>query len=139
MEVGNLNELIREIGPLYGDRLKLNLASDLPDFTFDRDRIRRVLINLIENAIQADPHDQPVQVSTSLSGNRIILIVEDKGTGIPLEQLGRIFEPYFSTKSGGTGLGLAITRLIVEEHNGKISVNSIVGEGTQFRIEFPKS
>ena len=139
MEVGNLNELIREIGPLYGDRLKLNLASDLPDFTFDRDRIRRVLINLIENAIQADPQDHPVQVSTSLSGNRLTLIVEDQGAGISPTELGRIFEPYFSTKSGGTGLGLAITRLIVEEHNGKISVNSIPGEGTQFRIEFPKS
>ena len=139
MEVGNLNELIREIGPLYGDRLKLNLASDLPDFTFDRDRIRRVLINLIENAIQADPQDHPVQVSTSLSGNRLTLIVEDQGAGISPTELGRIFEPYFSTKSGGTGLGLAITRLIVEEHNGKISVNSTPGEGTQFMIEFPKS
>ncbi|MEJ2537857.1 MAG: ATP-binding protein [Calditrichia bacterium] len=50
-----------------------------------------------------------------------------------------MFEPYFSTKSGGTGLGLAITRLIVEEHNGRISVNSTVGEGTRFRIELPKT
>jgi signal transduction histidine kinase len=98
-----------------------------------------VLINLIENAIQADPQDHPVQVSTSLSGNRLTLIVEDQGAGISPTELGRIFEPYFSTKSGGTGLGLAITRLIVEEHSGKISVNSIPGEGTQFRIEFPKS
>jgi signal transduction histidine kinase len=64
-------------------------------------------------------------------------MIEDKGAGIPPAELGKIFEPYFSTKSGGTGLGLAITRLIVEEHNGRISVDSIVGEGTRFRIEFP--
>ncbi|MFN2128609.1 MAG: sensor histidine kinase, partial [Anaerolineales bacterium] len=125
--------------PLYGDRLRLDLAADLPDFPFDWDRIRRVLINLIENAIQADPKDNPVQVRTSLLGNRITLMVEDKGAGIPPAELGKIFEPYFSTKSGGTGLGLAITRLIVEEHNGRISVNSTVGEGTRFRIEFPKT
>ena len=65
--------------------------------------------------------------------------MEDQGAGISPTELDRIFEPYFSTKSGGTGLGLAITRLIVEEHNGKISVNSTPGEGTQFMIEFPKS
>ncbi len=137
LETGNLNHLIQEISPLYGDRLQLDLAADLPDFTFDWDRIRRVLINLIENAIQADQKDHPVQVRTSLLGNKITLMIEDKGAGIPPAELGKIFEPYFSTKSGGTGLGLAITRLIVEEHNGRISVDSIVGEGTRFRIEFP--
>jgi signal transduction histidine kinase len=69
--------------------------------------------------------------------NQAILEVTDTGRGIPPDVLGRIFEAYYSTKSGGTGLGLAITRRVVEEHGGTIRVESEVGKGTRFILSLP--
>lgn len=137
LETNDLNKLIREISSLYSDRLDLKLDKDVPQFSFDSDRIRRVILNLIENSIQADPRNQQIQVQTVIANKKVILIIQDKGKGIPKEELEKIFEPYFSTKSGGTGLGLAISRLIIEEHHGKISVDSKIGEGTIFTVHFP--
>ena len=133
---GNVNELVRELANLFGDRLVLKLDESLPVFPFDQDRLRRVLINLVQNAIQADPDGKPVVVETGYSNGKILLTVADRGAGIPPEQIGKIFDPYFSTKKEGMGLGLAITRMIVEEHGGRIWVESKVNEGSKFYIEF---
>lgn len=133
----NLNELIREISAMYSGRLQPDLDSSLPQFLFDEDRLRRVLINLVQNAIQADPQGNPVKVKTKFIDNKARITVSDQGTGIPEELLSKIFEPHFSSKKDGMGLGLAITRLIVEEHEGTIRVNSNVGEGSEFVVELP--
>jgi nitrogen fixation/metabolism regulation signal transduction histidine kinase len=136
-QIGELNALIREVSTLYGERLILQLDVNSVAFSFDPDRIRRILINLIENAIQANPADQPINIVTIYTADEIKLTVSDKGSGIAEEDLQQIFEPYFSTKKSGTGLGLAITRLIVEEHGGSISVKSQLAYGTVFTILLP--
>lgn len=137
VQSGNLNRLIGEVSKLYGERIRLSLDERIPDFPFDHDRMRRVLINLIENALQADPQHRPVEIRTEMQEATVRLTVSDRGTGIAPEQLSRIFEPYFSTKKEGMGLGLAITRLIVEEHGGSITVESRVGQGSTFIINLP--
>ncbi len=134
---GNLNELVVEVSALYGDRIACELNPDIPAVLFDPDRLRRVLINLIENAVQADSGNHPVTVRTELLDGRVWITVEDRGSGIPAEQVGKIFEPYFSTKKEGMGLGLSITRLIVEEHNGTIRVETEAEKGSRFIIELP--
>jgi len=122
------------------------LATDLgaPDalVQIDADRIRRVVINLVENAVQAlgelpADRDKRVTVRTSMADGEIILAVEDAGPGIPPESLGRIFEPLFSTKSFGTGLGLPTVKQIVNQHGGIIAVDSKVGRGTCVTVRLP--
>jgi nitrogen fixation/metabolism regulation signal transduction histidine kinase len=137
VQPGDLNQLIQEVSSLYGERIQLNLEDSLPALPFDRDRLRRVLINLIANAIQADPQGQPIRIQTRRQNGMVEITVSDKGKGIPPDHLQRIFEPYFSTRKEGMGLGLAITRMIVEEHHGEIRVESRPGEGTTFFIRLP--
>lgn len=134
---GDVNRLLRELKHLYSEKLVLELDERLPELYFDPDRVRRALINLIENGLQADPAGRPVIVTTYSENHKVCIRVKDFGTGIPEALRSKIFEPSFSTKKEGMGLGLAITRLIVEEHGGKIQVDSRVGEGTSFTIKFP--
>jgi len=104
-------------------------------------KISQVIMNLVNNALQAMDRPGPLTVSLSTNGRgNIQIIVADSGEGIPEENLARIFDPFFTTKQGrgGTGLGLANSRNIIEEHGGTIRVQSIVGQGTAFTIELPK-
>jgi len=108
----------------------------------DSDRLRRVVINLVDNAAQAlaeTPGDRSkrLTVRTTVSDRELVLMVEDTGPGIPPENLSRIFEPLFSTKSFGTGLGLPTVKQIVKQHDGIISVDSEVGRGTCVTIRLP--
>ncbi len=122
---------------------------DLPPLYLDRAVIGRVLVNLVENALQAMPHGGRLEVGASLrphppgrraggaEGRSVRLVVRDTGTGIEPDILARIYEPYFSTKSGGTGLGLAIARNAVEEHGGTIEIESRPGAGTTVTVDLP--
>jgi signal transduction histidine kinase len=110
---------------------------------FDPERLRRVAINLIDNAVQAfvDQQDRTeeaiVTVGTLATGGGVEIFVRDNGPGIPETVLPKIFEPLFSTKSFGTGLGLPTVRQIVEAHGGRIEITSVVGEGTCVRAWLP--
>ncbi len=112
--------------------------------SIDGDRIRRVVINLIDNAAQAlgevpaDGRQRRITVQTRADEDAVELKVEDTGPGIPAENRMRIFEPLFSTKSFGTGLGLATVKQIVGQHGGTIEVDSTVGQGTCFTIRLPR-
>ena len=108
----------------------------------DADRMRRVVINLVENAAQALADTAPavekrISVRTSIAGGELLLTIEDTGPGITPENLGRIFEPLFSTKSFGTGLGLPTVKQIVNQHGGTIAVDSEVGRGTCVTVRLP--
>jgi signal transduction histidine kinase len=108
----------------------------------DADRFRRVVINLVENAAQALAETPPdrekrVTVRTAVADGELVLTVEDTGPGIPPENLSRIFEPLFSTKSFGTGLGLPTVKQIVNQHDGIIAVDSEVGRGTCVTVRLP--
>ena len=118
------------------------LASELPSTTADAGQIEQVLANLVVNAIQAldgHPGTRVIEVSTELRGGKIRICVADTGPGIPIQLLGRIFDPFFTTKGPGrgTGLGLSICYSIMEEHKGKIWVESEVGKGSRFIVELP--
>jgi two-component system sensor histidine kinase HydH len=103
----------------------------------NRDRLSQLLLNVVKNAIQAMPDGGTVQITAGIDGRYARVTVNDNGHGISREDMSRIFEPFFTTKARGTGLGLALCRKIVEEHGGKITVQSVVGEGTSVFITFP--
>ena len=119
---------------------------ECPPAICDGNQIQQVLLNLLVNARQAIGEGGTVQIRVShdRQSNTVDLLVRDSGAGIPQEQLPRIFESFYSTKSGpdasgkgGTGLGLAACRDIIEAHRGRIRVESSVGRGTAFTIKLP--
>jgi two-component system, NtrC family, sensor kinase len=102
-------------------------------------KLQQVFLNLFLNARDAMPKGGWLTVSTAFSGSEAIVEVADTGTGIPSEQLARIYDPFFTTKpeGRGTGLGLSVTYGIVQEHGGTLSCESHIGQGTRFRLTLP--
>jgi two-component system nitrogen regulation sensor histidine kinase NtrY len=153
----DLNAALAEVMKLYRQahpqiQFKTELEPKLPIFEFDRDQIKRVAINLLDNACAVlqvrGGHGQgqgqgmtPSQITIATHYNEqlqmAVIEVADNGPGMSEEVKTRVFEPYFSTKAEGTGLGLAIAKRIVNDHDGFIRVQSILGEGTKFLIELP--
>jgi len=140
----NLNVLIRELAEFVGAemeqsniRLLLELAENLPPALLDERFVKQMLLNLVRNAQAAMPNGGLLTIATMASDSEICLSVCDTGVGISQENIGKIFEPYFTTKDSGTGLGLTIVYKIVREHNGEISVDSKEGGGTCFEITLP--
>ncbi len=140
----NLNEVVKECVTLYREAHKRvsfqqSLDQQLPDTLFDREQIKRVIINLLENAIAAIAGEGTIQLESYYNHElKIITItVADSGCGIPAEDKARLFEPYFSTKKTGTGLGLAIVSTIIADHNGYIRVRDNKPKGSLFIIELP--
>ncbi|MBP6964216.1 MAG: GAF domain-containing protein [Armatimonadetes bacterium] len=114
-----------------------NLAYDVPRVVADDKQIEQVFRNIILNAIQAMPEGGRLSVVTSAEPDGVQIAVSDTGIGIAEEHQPQIFVPFFTTRTKGTGLGLAIVNKIVENHGGRIGVQSRVGEGTTFRIFLP--
>jgi len=114
-------------------------AADLPLVRMDPEQIRRVVINLIDNAVEAMERRGHITVETSLSAadNLVRIVIADDGPGIPIGDRDKLFLPYFSTKRRGSGLGLAIVRRIIAEHGGAIDVGDNTPRGTRFTIELP--
>jgi two-component system nitrogen regulation sensor histidine kinase NtrY len=105
----------------------------------DRHQLKRVMLNLIQNALQVlDKEDKNISITAKVVEDRVHIAVEDNGSGISEEDLPKVFIPYFSKKPAGTGLGLAIVKKIIEEHNGAITVESKAGEFTRFDINLPQ-
>jgi two-component system, NtrC family, nitrogen regulation sensor histidine kinase NtrY len=141
-----LNGIIQEAlgvfdGRLNGIRLHRELAADLPRVQADPEQIKRVLVNLIDNAAEALEQSplREIWVASALGPDRemVELVVADSGPGISPEVKEKLFVPYFSTKRRGTGLGLAIVSRIVSEHHGYIRVEENRPSGTRFIIELP--
>lgn len=140
----NLSKLVQEMVVLYQEAHKqltitCRIAPDLPEFLFDAVQIKRVLINLLDNAVSVLGDGGAVAVSLGLSekADQARLEVADNGPGIPDEVKLRIFEPYFSTRKSGTGLGLAIAHTIVSEHGGFIRAYDNEPVGAVFAVELP--
>lgn len=144
--MGSLHNVINESLGLFRQahpqvELKVELDPRLPDFKFDPDQLKRVLVNLVDNAIAAcakEPHPC-VEISTKFDAElkMIRMVITDNGIGIPARDRARIFEPYYTTKEGGTGLGLAIVKRIVEDHSGFIRATVHVPRGTKVIVEIP--
>ena len=139
----DLNELSREALALsqpLAKQKQVNLKTDLypsaPELMLDRQRILKVLVNLITNAVQVSPEGQDVCVRTRSDNGAVYLEVSDRGSGIKQKDKRMVFQPFFSTKEDGIGLGLAISKKIVETHGGKIDFYRNTPKGTTFTIRF---
>lgn len=117
--------------------VEAELARGLPRVWLDHDQMKQVFFNLIKNALEAMPAGGKLTVATQSAAGHVVVSVADTGAGIPPEQIGRIFDPYRSTKPDGSGLGLMVVRRIVQEHGGALDVDSAVGKGTVFRVRLP--
>jgi two-component system, NtrC family, sensor kinase len=119
--------------------LNLQLAPDLAPVYGNAGRLQQVFMNLIVNARDAMPFGGELTLATEAENSTVRAEVSDNGVGIPADHLQKIFDPFFTTKSTsrGTGLGLAVSYGIIREHSGKVQVESQVGKGTTFRLEFP--
>ena len=125
------------------------MAPDLPMVRFDREKLQRVVNNLVTNAIQAvvarqegwkeeeGPYQPQVKLATSVVENGVCIEVEDNGVGMDEETAARVFEPLFTTRARGSGLGLAIVKKIVEEHKGIIELLSKKDRGTSVSVRIP--
>ncbi len=141
----DLNDVVRRTARLIaaqrsGDRLLLELDRSLPPIEADGEQLKQVILNLVLNALDASRETlAPVRIRTeSLRSRRAVeLRVIDEGVGIPLDELERIFIPFFTTKHQGTGLGLAVCHRIVMSHGGSIHPESVLGSGTDFVIRLP--
>jgi two-component system nitrogen regulation sensor histidine kinase NtrY len=135
-----VNEALALYHGLLGDvRFERRLAPALPKVRVDVEQIRRVIINLVDNAIEAMNRSGVITIETQHDpGTSLVrLIVGDDGPGIPAAEREKLFMPYYSTKRRGSGLGLAIVRRIVAEHGGTIDVGDNQPRGTTFTIELP--
>ena len=115
----------------------IDSASAPGAWSMDRERMRQVLTNLISNAVQAG--DGRVQVSVARVDGQLVYEVRDHGEGIAAEDLGRIFEPFYTKRVRGTGLGLAVARRLVELHGGSIDADNAPGGGARFRVRIPSA
>jgi two-component system nitrogen regulation sensor histidine kinase NtrY len=116
--------------------VQVELAEDAPEVEADADQLKRVLLNVINNALEAmGETGGTLRLRTSPEDGGVAIRVEDDGPGV--EDVERIFEPHYTTKVKGTGLGLAIARQIVAEHGGRIHAESVPGRGTSVKIHLP--
>jgi len=144
-----LNDLVEEIVGLSEQRarfsnvkIKTSLAPDLPTVLASPSEMQQVLLNLMNNALDAmEKTGGTLEITSRVEGDNVVLDVADTGVGIPKQNLARIFDPFFTTKAvgKGTGLGLSICYGIIKKMGGEISVNSAVGLGTTFHIRIPKA
>ena len=117
--------------------VELELADNLPQCLADRAQLQQAFYNLIKNALQAMRAGGILRIRTEAGPNHVAISFMDTGHGIAPEHIGRVFEPYFTTKTNGTGLGLMIVQRIVREHGGTLDVESDTGRGTTVRLKLP--
>ena len=140
-----LSGLVKEVFTItesMAKERKVRLAQELDGrgikVPADPGRLKQVLINLVQNAVQASPHGAVVIVGAQVGHDHVYLEITDQGPGIAPEDQEKIFFPFFTTKRGGTGLGLAITRKNVLAHHGTLEVQSTLGKGSTFRVVLPR-
>ncbi len=117
-------ELQKDLEALYAGRLQIEASEVMEKWIFDREKVKRALINLLENAFMSGSDDPKVILRLSKVSDMVLFEVEDNGTGISEDQAEKIFEPYFTTKRSGVGLGLPIVKTIAEQHNGSVKIEN---------------
>lgn len=148
-EIIDINQILLAVikqMKFQGNELNVAIAFEpetIPRIKGDPDKLRELFINVILNSMQAMPGGGRIDINCckTVQESRpwVEIKISDTGPGIAIENLSRIFEPFFSTKAQGTGLGLATAKAVVDDHNGKIRVESDSGKGTKFVISFPVS
>lgn len=143
-----INTLLSELGRLIENQalvndicLDMQLTAGLPPVNIDKEQMKQVFLNIIQNALQAMSAGGNLSIKTGYdpgTGN-ILVSFRDTGSGIPPENMDKLYQPFFSTKPEGTGLGLTVSYRIVENHGGKVKVTSSPEDGTEFTIILPAS
>lgn len=142
----DVNAVIREVAEMIRFNTKLRHDVDqklalnsLAHIAGNKDKLKQAFLNFVVNSYQAmDRTEHPtIEIQTADEGDRVVVVIRDNGCGIKKENIHRIFEPFHTTKPQGSGLGLAITHKILEAHSAQVYVESEVGNGTRFVIEFP--
>ena len=138
-----VNKTVNIVGAELGERgitLTLHLATSLPKVFADPALLEQSLLNLVKNAMQAMPEDRSnpeITISTYIESDMVRISVQDNGCGMTEDQMSKIFEPYYTTKSSGTGLGLTVLFKIMKQHGGDVTVHSSYGEGSEFILQIP--
>jgi signal transduction histidine kinase len=120
-----------------GVTIQLEGHATVGPLAFHPSTLRRAVLNVVHNALEAMPQGGTLILACARTAREVHLRVRDSGIGIPAEQVPRIFEPLYTTKPGGTGLGLYIVREILVAHEGRVTVESVEGQGTTFTFTFP--
>ena len=144
-QLENLNLLVREsaafLEPELKDRdvlLDMDLDEKLPPMEADRGQLKQAFYNVIRNSLQAMKAGGFLRIRTGMDETHYFVSFADSGGGISAENMGRVFQPYFSTKAAGTGLGLLIVRRIVRAHGGEVAIESAEGKGLTLTIRIPR-
>lgn len=147
LSICNVNDIVKKTISVVsaelnqkGIELKQRLAVSLPNVLADSSLIQQSLLNLINNAMQAMPEGREnptIGISTYIESDMVRICVSDNGCGMGEDQMSKIFEPYYTTKSSGTGLGLTVLFKIMKQHGGDVSVRSELGKGSEFTLQIP--
>jgi signal transduction histidine kinase len=144
LAAGSLNEQVECVLRLFETqateqkvRILPHLDRSLPSILLDRETLHAALLNLIKNALEAMPNGGDLTIITRITRKGVALDLIDTGEGMDEQTALHMFEAFYSTKDGGSGLGLPTARKIIEAHGGRIGVQSDVGRGTKFTLEFP--
>jgi signal transduction histidine kinase len=144
LRAGNLNDQIERVLTLFEPQaneqeveLRRYLDPDLPSMMLDGETLQAALVNLVKNALEAMPGGGTLVVRSRPTRTGIALDLIDTGVGMDDKTALKMFEAFYTTKHGGSGLGLPAARKIIEAHGGQINVQSELGRGTQFTLEFP--
>ncbi|MDT8317999.1 MAG: response regulator [bacterium] len=133
--------VVNEVASLFdfeGGRIKADIKADnLPEIYADRDHLKELFTNIFKNSVEAMPEGGRLVVDFKVEDNYLSITVEDTGCGIPAENIKYLYDPFYTSKMSGTGIGLAKAYMIVEEHQGFISVDSEEGKGTSITIKLP--
>jgi two-component system phosphate regulon sensor histidine kinase PhoR len=138
--VGDAVKVMQERADISRVHLRVEIAPDLPMVCGHSKSLERAVVMVLDNAVKFTPHDGEIYVSVDEDGGYVRVIIRDEGVGIPKVALPHIFDRFFHVDEvgeelfGGLGLGLAITRQVIEQHGGKIEVESKEGEGSTFRL-----
>ena len=144
LHLGSLNEQIERVLELFEPQaaaanveIVRYLDHDLPSIQLNAETLQAALVNLVKNALEAMPDGGQLIARTRVTRHGVALDLIDTGCGMDERTAMKMFEAFYSTKSGGSGLGLPTARRIIEAHGGRIGVHSEVGRGSQFTLEFP--
>jgi len=135
----NVRTEIAKLVEPYQHKYKINLkCGETAEIEFDQTHFYQIITNILQNAFDASSQEEPIEILCESNQKNVTLKIKDKGLGINVEDLEKIFQPYFTKKKKGTGLGLALVKKLIEVNNSEIYVKSEIKQGSEFIIVIPK-